>query len=122
MSLAEIWSYDFLRYAIISSCILGPTCALLGVFVTLRGMAFFSDALAHSAVTGVALGFLVNEKLGLDLDPMLVVLVFSVLLATLMAWLFQRTNLSPDTVIAFSFTGSVASSLAASTQMDLPTL
>ncbi|GAB4166653.1 MAG: metal ABC transporter permease [Terrimicrobiaceae bacterium] len=108
MSLAEIWSYDFLRYAILSSCILGPTCALLGVFVTLRGMAFFSDALAHSAVTGVALGFLVNEKLGLDIDPMLVVLVFSVLLATLMAWLFQRTNLSPDTVIAFSFTGSVA--------------
>lgn len=108
MSLQEIWSYDFIRYAILSSCILGPTCALLGVFVTLRGMAFFSDALAHSAVTGVALGFLVNEKLGIAADPMVVVLVFSVLLATLMAWLFQKTNLSPDTVIAFSFTGSVA--------------
>jgi ABC-type Mn2+/Zn2+ transport system permease subunit len=108
MTLAEIWSYDFMRYALISAVILGPTCALLGVFVTLRGMAFFSDSLAHSAVTGVALGFLLQEKTGLGIDPMLVVLVFSVALASLMAWLFHRTTLRPDTVIAFSFTGSVA--------------
>lgn len=108
MTLAEIWSYDFMRHALISAAILGPTCALLGVFVTLRGMAFFSDSLAHSAVTGVALGFLLQEKTGLGLDPMLVVLVFSVALASLMAWLFHRTSLRPDTVIAFSFTGSVA--------------
>jgi zinc transport system permease protein len=108
MTLAEIWSYDFMRHALISAVILGPTCALLGVFVTLRGMAFFSDSLAHSAVTGVALGFLLQEKTGLGLDPMLVVLVFSVALASLMAWLFHRTSLRPDTVIAFSFTGSVA--------------
>lgn len=108
MSLAEIWSYDFMRYALFSACLLGPACALLGVFVTLRGMAFFSDALAHSAVTGVAIGFLVQEKLGLNLDPMLTVLVFSLLQASFMAWLFHRSTLAPDTVIAFSFTGSVA--------------
>lgn len=108
MTLAEIWSYDFMRYALISAFILGPTCALLGVFVTLRGMAFFSDAVAHSAVTGVAIGFLVRERLGLEIDPILFVFVFCVALASIMAWLFQRTNLTPDTVIAFSFTGSVA--------------
>ena len=51
--MGAFWSYDFMRYALLSACILGPACALLGVFVTLRGMAFFSDALAHSAVTGV---------------------------------------------------------------------
>jgi ABC-type Mn2+/Zn2+ transport system permease subunit len=39
---------------------------------------------------------------------MLIVLVFSIGLASLMAWLFHRTTLRPDTVIAFSFTGSVA--------------
>ncbi len=108
MNLSEIWSYEFIRYALISACILGPTCALLGVFVTLRGMAFFSDSLAHSAVTGVALGFLLEEKTGLAIDPMLIVLAFSIGLASLMAWLFHRTTLRPDTVIAFSFTGSVA--------------
>lgn len=108
MTLSEIWSYEFMRYALLSACVLGPACALLGVFVTLRGMAFFSDALAHSAVTGVALGFLINEKLTMDFDPMISVMVFSMVLACLMAWLFERSNLSPDSVIAFSFTGSVA--------------
>ena len=108
MTLSELWSYDFMRYALISACLLGPACAMLGVFVTLRGMAFFSDALAHSAVTGVAIGFLIREKLGLQLDPMLTVLIFALLQAAIMAWLFHRSSLAPDTVIAFSFTGSVA--------------
>ena len=108
MSLVDIWSYDFMRYALFSACLLGPACALLGVFVTLRGMAFFSDALAHSAVTGVAVGFLIQEKLGIDLDPMITVLFFALLQAGVMAWLFHRSSLAPDTVIAISFTGSVA--------------
>lgn len=106
--MTEMWSYEFMRYALISATILGPTCALLGVFVTLRGMAFFSDALAHSAITGVALGFLIEERFGLALDPMWVVFVFSLGLALLMAKLGRSGALVPDTVIAFSFTGSVA--------------
>jgi len=106
--MSTFWSYDFMSYALISACILGPACALLGVFVTLRGMAFFSDALAHSAITGVALGFLVQEKFLVSVDPMLCVFIFSFALASLMAWLFRRSPLAPDTVIAFSFTGSVA--------------
>jgi len=108
MTLGEIWSYEFMRYAVLSAAILGPLCALLGVFVTLRGMAFFSDALAHSAVSGIAIGFLVEERFGLHLDPMLVVLAFSLLLAGTMVWLSRNGTLAPDTVIAFSFTGSVA--------------
>ena len=108
MSLADIWNYEFMRYAVLSAMILGPLCALLGVFVTLRGMAFFSDALAHSAVSGVALGFLMEERFGLHMDPMLVVLGYSLLLAGAMVWLSRNGSLTPDTVIAFSFTGSVA--------------
>jgi len=104
----DFWSYDFMRYAFLSALILGPTCALLGVFVTLRGMSFFSDALAHSAVTGVALGFLVHEQWHWQVDPFVSVLAFSFLLASGMAWLFHKTTLKPDTVIAFAFTGSVA--------------
>lgn len=106
--MSELWQYEFMRYALISATILGPTCALLGVFVTLRGMAFFSDALAHSAITGVALGFLIEESFGLAMNPLWVVLVFSLGLAALMARLGRSGVLAPDTVIAFSFTGSVA--------------
>ncbi len=108
MNWSEIWSYEFMRNALISASILGPTCALLGVFVTLRGMAFFSDALAHSAVTGVALGFLMEERFGWNLNPMVVVFVFTIVLGLLMAKLSRSGVLRPDTIIAFSFAGSVA--------------
>jgi ABC-type Mn2+/Zn2+ transport system permease subunit len=108
MQFLELFRYDFMRYALISGLLLGPTCALLGVFVNLRGMAFFSDALAHSALTGVALGFMVDAATGWKLDPTIYVLIFSCLLALGMGWLSQRTPLSRDTITAFTFTGSVA--------------
>ena len=108
MQLIELFHYDFMRYALISGLLLGPTCALLGVFVNLRGMAFFSDALAHSAITGVALGFMIDAATGWKLDPTIYVLIFSCLLALGMGWLSQRTPLSRDTITAFTFTGSVA--------------
>jgi ABC-type Mn2+/Zn2+ transport system permease subunit len=108
MDFTELLRYDFMRYALISGLLLGPTCALLGVFVNLRGMAFFSDALAHSALTGVALGFMIDAWTGWKLDPTIYVLIFSCLLALGMSWLSQRTPLSRDTITAFTFTGSVA--------------
>jgi ABC-type Mn2+/Zn2+ transport system permease subunit len=106
--MADFWHYEFLRNTLLSALILGPACALLGVFVTLRGMAFFSDALAHSALTGVALGFLLEDWLKWPVPTTLVVLVFCFVLASVMAYFFEKTQLRPDTIIAFSFTGSVA--------------
>jgi ABC-type Mn2+/Zn2+ transport system permease subunit len=108
MHLIELFRHDFMRHALISGLLLGPVCALLGVFVNLRGMAFFSDALAHSAITGVALGFMIDAWTGWKLDPTIYVLIFSCLLALGMGWLSQRTPLSRDTITAFTFTGSVA--------------
>lgn len=87
----------------------GPTAALLGVFVTLRRMAFFADAVAHASMTGVTLGFIL--QLGRDAHSpgvQLGLLVFCLASALVMAWFFERTNLHADTVIALFFTGSVA--------------
>ena len=44
----------FMQLALAAALLLGPVCALLGVFVTARRMAFFSDTIAHGALTGVA--------------------------------------------------------------------
>ena len=104
----DFWNYEFLRHALYSALILGPMCGFLGVFITLRGMAFFSDALAHAALTGIALGLALQAVFGPGVHLMLVVLFFSLVLAAAMNHFFERTNLRPDTIIAFSFTGSVA--------------
>lgn len=104
----EILQYDFMRYALISAAILGPMCAFLGVFITLRGMSFFSDAISHASLTGIAIAFFMQDYWGFPQDVFWVVLVFNSILSLVMAYFFQRTPLSPDTIIAFSFTGSVA--------------
>src|SRR5215471_1728430 len=105
----EILQTPQLERALLIAAIAGPIMALLGTFITLRGMAFFSDAISHAALTGVGLGLalrLVNDVYGLGMQAVLV--VFCCLVGLMMAWLFERTSLRADTVIAFSYSGAVA--------------
>ena len=108
------WLLEFLelpqmRFAFAVALIAGPVGGLLGTFITLRGMSFFSDAISHGAMTGVTLGFALNLARDINAPMIQVTLViFCVALSLLMAWLLERTNLHADTVIAFTYTGSVA--------------
>jgi ABC-type Mn2+/Zn2+ transport system permease subunit len=54
------FTYDFMLRGLIASIIVGVVCAVVGVYVVLRGMAFFGDALAHAVLPGVALGYLLG--------------------------------------------------------------
>lgn len=93
----------FMQRALLAALLLGPLCGLLGVFVTARRMAFFSDTIAHGALTGVALGF----WLGLA-DPTVPVIGFSLLVAAAILWLKEETELLTDTIMALLLSGSVA--------------
>lgn len=98
-----------MQRAFLIALIAGPVAGLLGAFITLRRMAFFSDAIAHSAMTGVTLGFALNLARDAQSVPMqLMLVVFCTAVALLIAWLFETTALHTDTVIAFSYAGSVA--------------
>jgi zinc transport system permease protein len=93
----------FMQRALLAALFLGPLCALLGVFVTARRMAFFSDTISHGALTGVALGF----WLGMP-DPTAPLILFSLLIAGAIVWLRERTDLVNDTIMALLLSGSVA--------------
>lgn len=82
---------------------LAPMCALLGVFVTARRMAFFSDTISHAALVGIALGVL----LGLP-EPTLPILLVGLLVAAAIVWLKENTALLTDTIMALLLSGSVA--------------
>jgi len=53
-------SYAFMQRGLAAAVLVGVVCAVVGTYVVLRGMAFFGDALAHTILPGVALGYLVN--------------------------------------------------------------
>jgi len=47
--------YPFMQRALIASFAIGLLCAVVGVYVTLRSLSFFSDAISHAALAGIAL-------------------------------------------------------------------
>ena len=93
----------FMQRALAIALALGPLCGLLGVFVTARRMSFFSDTIAHAALAGVAGGFMLGFQ-----DPTLPVLAVCCLVAVLLLWLKENTDLMTDTIMAVLLSTSVA--------------
>ena len=52
--------YEFMQRGMIAAVLVGIVCAVVGTYVVLRGMAFFGDALAHTILPGIALGYLIS--------------------------------------------------------------
>jgi ABC-type Mn2+/Zn2+ transport system permease subunit len=54
-------NYSFMVRGLTAAVLTGIVCAVVGVYVVVRGMAFFGDALAHSILPGVAVGYLITD-------------------------------------------------------------
>ena len=88
--------------ALIAGLCVAILAGVLGSIVVVRRMAFFSDAVAHASLTGIALGLL------LQLDPLWAALGFSVLIGLGIAWLVRRSTLGLDTAIGVFYSAAVA--------------
>jgi len=53
-------AHPFMVRGLLAALIVGIVCAVLGTFVVLRGMAFLGDALSHTILPGVAIGYLLS--------------------------------------------------------------
>lgn len=84
---------DFLLRALAGGLGVALAAGPLGTFVVWRRMAYFGDALAHSALLGVVLGVV------LDIDPQLGVIVTCLLLALALALLQRQRRLATDTLL-----------------------
>jgi zinc transport system permease protein len=98
----ELLQLPFMQRAIVAGVALGILLALLGIFVTLRRMAFFSDGIAHAALAGAAIGLLTR------FSPLVSAMIFSMFLACLIYWLERKSSLSSDAIIGILFTSGMA--------------
>ncbi len=96
----------FMQQATVGLFLLAPMVAFMGVQVVNFRMAFFADAISHSAFTGVALGLL------LSIDPHLTMPFFGLLIGLLIVNGQRKTTLSTDTLIGVFFSSVVAFGLA----------
>lgn len=95
--------YAFMKNALLAVIWITPVFALLGTAVVSNRMAFFSDVLGHSALTGVALGVILGVT-----DPFWPMLIFLVVLAVGVNWVQNVTKSSTDTILGVFFAGAVA--------------
>ncbi|MEG1741607.1 MAG: metal ABC transporter permease [Acetivibrio sp.] len=94
--------YDFMKNALLAMLIITPLFGILGTMIVNNRMAFFSDALGHSAFTGIAIGII----LGLT-DTNRSMVLFAIAFAVLLNWIKRRNTISTDTIISvFSSLGT----------------
>jgi len=98
------WShYVFMKNALLAVLLVTPCFALLGTMVVNNRMAFFTDVLGHSALTGIAIGVILGIQ-----DPTFPMIVLAVFLAVAINLLKDRTKASIDTVLGVLFAFIVA--------------
>ena len=95
--------YTFMKNALLAVIIITPLFALLGTMAVNNKMAFFSDALGHSAFTGIAIGILLGLK-----NPVLSMVAFGIFLGLAISRVKSFKTASTDTIISVFSSVSVA--------------
>ena len=87
--------YSFMKNALLAMLLLTPLLSLLGTMAVNQRMAFFSDALGHSALAGVGIGMLLGAE-----NVTLSLVVFGVLYALLVSVVNRSGAATKDTTIS----------------------
>ncbi len=107
MNITSWLQYDFMRNALIAVLIITPLFGIMGTMIVNKKMAYFSDALGHSALTGIAVGVVCGMA-----DTSLAMVIFAIVFALLLNKIGSLNTASTDTIISVFSSCSVAIGLA----------
>ena len=99
----QIFHWDFMKNALLAILLMAPLFGLISTMIVTGKMSFFSDALGHSAFTGIAIGCICGVS-----APTWVAVVFSVIFALLFSFVRSRSNHAADTLIGVFSSTAVA--------------
>lgn len=99
--------YAFMKNALLAVLLISPIFAILGTMVVNNKMAFFSDALGHSALTGIAIGMLFGVA-----NINISMIIFAVVFAVLLNYVKHKTAYGADTIISVFSSIAIALGLA----------
>lgn len=98
----EMLHWAFMKNALLALLLLSPLFGLMSTMIVTGRMSFFSDALGHSAFTGIAIGCICG------LAPVPVAVAFAVAFALLFSFVRSRSNQAADTLIGVFSSTAVA--------------
>ncbi len=98
----EMLQWDFMKNALLAILVMTPLLGLMSTMIVTGRMSFFSDALGHSAFTGIAIGCICGVA------PLWAAVAFSVVFALLFSFVRSRSNQAADTLIGVFSSTAVA--------------
>ena len=99
----EMLHWDFMKNALLAVLLMGPLFGLVSTMIVTGRMSFFSDALGHSAFTGIAIGCICGVA-----APTWVAVLFAVGFALLFSFVRSKSNQAADTLIGVFSSTAVA--------------
>lgn len=99
----EMFHWNFMKNALLAVLIMAPLFGICSTMIVTGKMSFFSDALGHSAFTGIAIGSICGFA-----DPTWMSVVFAVAFSVLFSFVRSRSNQSADTIIGVFSSTAVA--------------
>lgn len=106
----EMLEWDFMCNALLAILLMAPLFGILSTMIVTGRMSFFSDALGHSAFTGIAIGAICGVS-----APLWAAVCFSVVFSLLFSFVRNRSNQAADTLIGVFSSAAVALGIFAAT-------
>ena len=103
----DFMQYTFMKNAFLAILLVSPIFAIIGTMIVNKKMAFFSDALGHSALTGIAIGMLLGMT-----NINISMIIFAVIFALLLNFIKSKTTYGADTIISVFSSIAIALGLA----------
>lgn len=102
----EMLHWNFMKNALLAVLLMAPLFGLTSTMIVTGRMSFFSDALGHSAFTGIAIGCICGIA-----APTWVAVIFAIFFAMLFSFVRSRSNQAADTLIGVFSSGAVAAGI-----------
>ncbi len=99
----EMFHWNFMKNALLAILIMAPLFGICSTMIVTGKMSFFSDALGHSAFTGIAIGSICGLA-----DPTWMAVLLAVVFSVVFSFVKSRSNQSADTIIGVFSSTAVA--------------
>jgi zinc transport system permease protein len=103
--LPDSFKFAFVVNSLLCAILIGPMLGAIGTAVVAKRMAFFSNAIGHSALTGIAIGILLGEPVN---NPYISLFAFAILFAIFLNFSKNKSGMSHDTLIGVFLAASLA--------------
>ncbi len=98
----ETFGYAYMQRALVAGALIGALCAVIGVYVVLKGLAFIGAGISHASFGGVAIGVYMG------VNPIWSAIVFCVLTAWAIGFTARRSHVKEDTAVGVFFASTMA--------------